>query len=365
MAIKVQGTEVISDSKYGQFQIVNPGAYTTANRPSTPNEGDVIFDTDLNQLVFWNGTEWAAGGSGGGEPQIITAPTLTAASEYPEALLTATEATFVNATRTPDSAYSPWFKDDVQITGATGLTYNATSPGVYKYQERWVGDDGTEIFPSVQLTIKNPTIAKPEVLAPKDGIGIGGDITYFPESSAIAADGVNVIQVQSVFDTSIANYSYTNGNTEATGANLLGRVGTTLGVVGTTTGKSIKVPFKTNYGGVYAGLGLVTDNTNYSVGSYLGDPQSVESAGALISSTGSVTFYSTTSTDSDAGIVTANNGADTLFEIQYDFDNQKILLYRDGTFVKDYGFAPANGATVRAGIGSNGGHGILLHCRLE
>ena len=65
MAIKVGGTTVINDSKKGIFETVNPGQYTTANRPSNPVEGDVIFDTDEKGLYVWNGTEWVASGTGG------------------------------------------------------------------------------------------------------------------------------------------------------------------------------------------------------------------------------------------------------------------------------------------------------------
>ena len=68
MAIKVNGTEVVSDAKKGSFNTVNPGAFSTANRPPSPTEGDVIYDTDEDSLMFWNGTEWKKVGSGGLQP---------------------------------------------------------------------------------------------------------------------------------------------------------------------------------------------------------------------------------------------------------------------------------------------------------
>lgn len=39
----------------------------TGDRPSTPSPGDLFFDTTLNQLLYWNGTEWVpiAGDDGG------------------------------------------------------------------------------------------------------------------------------------------------------------------------------------------------------------------------------------------------------------------------------------------------------------
>ena len=77
MAIKVGGTTVINDSKKGIFETVNPGQYTTANRPSNPVEGDVIYDTDEKNIYVWNGTEWVPGGGGDFEPPVLVSNTLT------------------------------------------------------------------------------------------------------------------------------------------------------------------------------------------------------------------------------------------------------------------------------------------------
>ena len=76
MAIKVGGTTVINDSKKGIFETVNPGQYTTANRPSNPVEGDVIYDTDEKNIYVWNGVEWVPGGGGDFEPPILFSNTL-------------------------------------------------------------------------------------------------------------------------------------------------------------------------------------------------------------------------------------------------------------------------------------------------
>ena len=37
----------------------------TGDRPSEPNVGDLFWDTDLDQLVIWNGSAWEPVGSGG------------------------------------------------------------------------------------------------------------------------------------------------------------------------------------------------------------------------------------------------------------------------------------------------------------
>lgn len=67
MSIKVQGQVVISDNKKGLFDQVNPGAYTTAERDAlTPSVGDIVFNTQDEELQVWNGVEWGSAGSGSG-----------------------------------------------------------------------------------------------------------------------------------------------------------------------------------------------------------------------------------------------------------------------------------------------------------
>ena len=57
------------------------------------------------------------------------------------------------------------------------------SRGSTKYEERWVGTDGTSVYPSASVTINPSVIAKPTVISPPDGAGQGGDVSYFPETS--------------------------------------------------------------------------------------------------------------------------------------------------------------------------------------
>ena len=67
MSIKVQGQVVITDDKKGLFDKVNPGAYTTAERDAlTPAIGDIVFNSQDEELQVWNGTEWGSAGSGSG-----------------------------------------------------------------------------------------------------------------------------------------------------------------------------------------------------------------------------------------------------------------------------------------------------------
>ena len=67
MSIKVQGQVVISDDKKGSFDQVNPGAYTTLERDAlTPTVGDIVYNSQDEELQVWNGTEWGSAGSGSG-----------------------------------------------------------------------------------------------------------------------------------------------------------------------------------------------------------------------------------------------------------------------------------------------------------
>ena len=58
MAIKVNGTTVINNDRKGEFNVTNPGQFTTAQRDAlTPEIGDTIYNTDEATLQIWNGTE--------------------------------------------------------------------------------------------------------------------------------------------------------------------------------------------------------------------------------------------------------------------------------------------------------------------
>jgi len=66
MAIKVNGTTVVDNERKGEFNVTNPGQFTTAERDAlTPVTGDTIFNTDEGELQVWDGAEWASGGGGG------------------------------------------------------------------------------------------------------------------------------------------------------------------------------------------------------------------------------------------------------------------------------------------------------------
>jgi hypothetical protein len=69
MAIKIQGDTVIFDDK-----VFRVGQGTTAQRPASPQTGMVRFNTDMNSLEGYDGTEWGPIGGGGGAEVSATAP---------------------------------------------------------------------------------------------------------------------------------------------------------------------------------------------------------------------------------------------------------------------------------------------------
>ena len=122
--------------------------------PSNPSAGDFWTNTTSNiiSLNIWNGSSWvnvknsveiSAG-------QIVTPPSISDPNGgYIPTMLTATSAVVSGATLSS----SKWYKDDVEIPGATGLQYYATDTGTYKYEEVWVDTFGTQLFPSLSAVI--------------------------------------------------------------------------------------------------------------------------------------------------------------------------------------------------------------------
>ena len=104
--------------------------------------------------------------------------------EHAPATITASAAQVSNATL----FITKWYKDDVEIVGATGSTYTATEPGVYRYEERWADNAGNVLTPSLNKTIELLSIEAPSITIPVAGTGLT-DFDYTAESSAIANVG--------------------------------------------------------------------------------------------------------------------------------------------------------------------------------
>ena len=157
----------------------NLGAVMASNR-SNLNDDD-LFIVERGGTLYKVRSEDVAQN----EAAIVVSPTVTGTSNYGSATLSATPASVINAGVDPN--YDNWFKDGVQISNSYGLQYEATSPGEYKYQERWIGIEGDEVFPSATFTIQPSTVATPTVISPEDGAGLGELGVYSPKTGATTA----------------------------------------------------------------------------------------------------------------------------------------------------------------------------------
>ncbi len=73
MGIAISGTVAVNDNQKGIFRSVQPGQYTNNNRPSSPVAGDIIYNTEEEEVQYWDGTKWVRmGGAGTMDDSIIT-----------------------------------------------------------------------------------------------------------------------------------------------------------------------------------------------------------------------------------------------------------------------------------------------------
>ena len=160
------------------------GTVANSNRSSLDPDKDhfLVQRTDNGTTTTYR---VAAGDVGGGSdsPAVITTEvTLTASSSFFPSTLTATKAVVTNGTEV--TSYQNWYKNDVAIGGATGLTYEATEAGTYKYKEEWVGNDSVKVYSEAEVTVSaTPAIATPSIITPAKGAGQG--LNYYPSTSGV------------------------------------------------------------------------------------------------------------------------------------------------------------------------------------
>ena len=144
-------TDTSASTKSTSTTITNTISSTA---PSNPSVGDFWTDTSesIIALSIWNGSFWVNAKNSLELPagQIVTPPSISDPNGgYVPTMLTATSAVVSDATLSS----SKWYKDDVEIPGATGLQYYATELGTYKYEETWVDVFGNQLFPSLSAVI--------------------------------------------------------------------------------------------------------------------------------------------------------------------------------------------------------------------
>ena len=151
--------------------------------PSNPSVGDFWTDTSesIIALSIWNGNFWVNVKNSLELPagQIVAPPSISDPNGgYVPTMLTAISAVVSDATLSS----SKWYKDDVEIPGATGLQYYATELGTYKYEETWVDVFGNQLFPSLSAVIDayaGVIVAQPTITS-SDGVYSPTTLTATP-----------------------------------------------------------------------------------------------------------------------------------------------------------------------------------------
>lgn len=124
---------------------LRPGVCTSTNRPTTPYEGQVIYETDTDKVLVYNGTAWVIPNSPAQNPaglEFISTTSFT----------TGTSVSLTTGTFT--TAYTNYLlKVEITVTAATGATAlylrfrtsgtDKSSPSSYRTimrQDRYAGD---------------------------------------------------------------------------------------------------------------------------------------------------------------------------------------------------------------------------------
>jgi hypothetical protein len=85
----------------GAQSVVKPGVCTTATRPASPFEGQMIYDTTVAQTLVWNGSAWI--GAAGKVGQVVSASKVDTFTTTSSSFV---DVTGMTATITPTSASS-------------------------------------------------------------------------------------------------------------------------------------------------------------------------------------------------------------------------------------------------------------------
>jgi hypothetical protein len=102
-------------SVVGAQSIVRPGVCTSSTRPASPYDGQVIYETDTDKTLVWNGSGWVYLATGTASPAITTAPALVLVK-------TQTIGTAVSTVAVSDAFSSTYDNYKITISGGVGST---------------------------------------------------------------------------------------------------------------------------------------------------------------------------------------------------------------------------------------------------
>ena len=107
----------------GASSIIKPGVCTSSTRPASPYEGQVIFETDTDKMLVWNGSSWVIPNSPAQNPQaleLVTTATCSAGGTASNGIITiGTAVTSVTVANAFSSTYDHY---RIILTGGTAST---------------------------------------------------------------------------------------------------------------------------------------------------------------------------------------------------------------------------------------------------
>lgn len=106
-------------------RLIQPGVCTSSTRPASPYEGMVIYETDTDRTMIWNGSSWVLQHSAGSY-------SATSASVYPNFLVYFTGANG-SAVNNATAAYNTALYDDTSSVSNGVFTVPSGHAGVYQF----------------------------------------------------------------------------------------------------------------------------------------------------------------------------------------------------------------------------------------
>lgn len=107
-------------------RLIQPGVCTSSTRPTSPFEGQMIYETDTDVLAIWNGTAWRIMGAStptnGTVLQVVTATKVDTFSMT--STVTYTDVTGLSVSITPKSTSSKIFVSFFITNGNAGANHN-------------------------------------------------------------------------------------------------------------------------------------------------------------------------------------------------------------------------------------------------
>lgn len=137
-------------------QGLRPGVCTSTSRPSTPFDGMMIYETDTNLVLIWNGTAWKTlSYSDYTSGSVIQVASTTKTDAFSTTSTSFTDVTGLSATITPTSSSS---KILITASLTVSMTYNAVNRLAFRFSggnsTNYVGDSsGSRTRSSVGIHI--------------------------------------------------------------------------------------------------------------------------------------------------------------------------------------------------------------------